>query len=167
MTETNNTLTNEQLKEKLSASSFTDEMKQKLEGIIPSMDENERNQLIDILNREETERSTFEEEKLKKLAKLNEEFQEKVNQTEHEEGKYARENFETFDKDQNEKELANFDKEIEDTKTNRSENIASETNKLDSHSNKKPIKHTARNFLLGLIGLAVVIGGILFAISQL
>lgn len=159
--------TNDLLKA-LEQSALSAEDKNKFEGLLNTMTDEEKGDLEQLINEANQSKNRFESEKGGKLSQLNQTTAEKLNQVEQTESRYVRTEMEKFDQQQTQHELVEVEHKLEENSDTQDENQI-ETKKTDEKNDqvRKKSNHLARNFILILLGLALVAIALIFGLSNL
>lgn len=112
MTDTIIQITVEDLKKMLAESFLSDELKNTYIGVLPVMNDEEKIQLVRIIEEGNNAKSVYEAERLDKLAHLNTALEKHLKDALREEGKYIRDQFEQADGKEEKDELNNLEQQI-------------------------------------------------------
>lgn len=148
-------ITDDELVKRIKASYLADRQKTELAGLVSEMTAEERSQLLGLID----EANKVAKERDEKIAALNKEYEQKLGEATREESEYVREEFEKFDKEQSKGEFEAVEAEIAA--------MPSSKTKAERVKMAEKKKHTLRNVMLAVIGLAVVIGIILITLNSL
>lgn len=151
-------ITDSELTDKIKSSHLDEKQKTELVGLVTSMTEDERVQLLNIIDESNVEVAKVENQYNKKLGDLNKEYTKKTDDLVREETKYARTEFEKYDNEQKAVDMRNLETEIA---------TAPAVAPLYIPSSRPKTTHSFRNFILVLFALLALAGVILFAINSL
>ena len=112
MTDTTIQITSEELKKMLAESELSDELKKEFATVIDKMTGEEKTELIQIIENEKKAITENEKERTEKLIKLNMALEKHLEESLREEGKYIREQFEATGAEDDKKEMADIEQEI-------------------------------------------------------
>lgn len=112
MTDTKIQITTEELKKMLTESILSEELKTDFAAVLNDMTEEEKTELIQIIENGNKATAEAENERNGKLIKLNTALEKYLQKTLREEGKYIREQFETAGKEEDKKEMENVETEL-------------------------------------------------------
>lgn len=112
MTDTTTKITIEELKKMLAESILSEEMKTAYGDVLDKMNDEEKSELIVIIEDGNKAKISYDGQRLEKLARLNVALEKHLQDITHKEAKYIREAFETFDNKENEAEMQNLEQEI-------------------------------------------------------
>ena len=112
MTNTIIQITVEELKIMLTESILSDELKNAYIGILPEMNDEEKTQLVKIIEEGNKAKTAYEAERLEKLARLNAALEKHLKDSLRDEEKYVRMQFEQADGQEEKDELNNLEQQI-------------------------------------------------------
>lgn len=112
MKENNIVITIEDIKKMLAESVLPDEQKKAFSELIDTMTEAEKSELINIIETGAKEKMKFEDQKDNKLATLNNALGTELSKSSSEEDGYIRDEFENFDKQQENNQLQILEEEM-------------------------------------------------------
>lgn len=112
MTDNEILITIDDIKKMLIESVLSDEQKKAFSEVIELMNESEKNELINIIESGAKEKMEFENQKKDKLAELNSTLEKHLTKSGIEEDKYIRDEFESFDKQEENNQLQTLEKEM-------------------------------------------------------
>ena len=150
--EANLNITDANLLEKLKQSYIDDMQKKELEDLLPEMTGEERTKLVNLIGQADEEYKTAQVKHKEGL----EGFHNELKETDEK----LRKDFEVLGGKEESKELQEFETEIQEITGNRPTPIKTTTPAHDIHK-----KHTLRNTILTLLGIALIAGGILYALT--
>ena len=153
MSETNLNITDTQLLEKLKQSYIDDMQKKELENLLPEMTSEERIKLAQLIGQADEEFKKTQVEYKEGLENIHTEYSTKLK----EEDEKFRKDFEVLGKNEESKELKEFETEIQEMTGNRPTPRETIVKKVEKH-------HTLRNTILTLLGIALIAGGILYTL---
>lgn len=107
-------ITVEEIKKMLTKSILSDELKTAYLALLADMTEEEKAELVRIVEEGNEAKKEYEEERLEKLARLNAALEKHLKNSLREEEKYAREQFEAFEETEDKAEMKELEKEIND-----------------------------------------------------
>jgi hypothetical protein len=105
-------ITVKQLQKKLKESFLSDDVKASYEEVLEQMNDDEKTELLDILEAGEKAKTDYAKDRLEKLARLNAALKKHLQNSIREEEKYIREQFETLEVKEEKEEMAELEKEI-------------------------------------------------------
>ena len=162
MTETKTKITEEEIIEQIRKSRLEEEQKKDLSELVDKMTEEEREELLNIID--ESNKVTKEHEgKKEKLAELNKEYMKKLNALTHKESQYVREEFEKFDKKESAGEMKEVEKEMAQAAT-KGDHTAAQKDRVKEGMRQK---HTIRNLFLLVTFLLLIAAGVLYGLYYL
>ena len=112
MADTKTQITNTELKKMLEKSILSEETKKNFAAVLEDMNDEEKTELIQIIEEGNKAKDDYEKERNEKLIKLNTALEKHLQKSLHEEGEYIREQFETVGKEEDQKEMADIEQEI-------------------------------------------------------
>jgi hypothetical protein len=112
MTETITQITMEELKKMLTESFLSNEMKNAYAGVLANMNDEEKTQLVAIIEEGNKARTTYEADRYEQLAKLNSALEQHLKDALREEGKYARDQFEQMGGQEDSEEISTLEQQI-------------------------------------------------------
>lgn len=112
MTETTLQITVEELKKMLDESFLSAETKNAFTDLLADMNDDEKTQLIKIIEEGNNAKTTYETERLEKLARLNAALKKHLQDVTQKENRYIREEFEKFGSQEDEQEMQNIEEQI-------------------------------------------------------
>jgi len=112
MADTQTQITDMQLRKMLKESVLSDELKKKFAGVIEDMNDEEKFELIQIIEEGSKARDEHEAKRIDKLARINVALKKHLADVAREEQKYAREQFEVLEKKEDETEMATLENEL-------------------------------------------------------
>ena len=154
-------ITDSDLLTRLKNSFIADGQKNELETLIPEMTNDERGQLIALIEQSNEEAVKDDPEYQQELQKLNAEYDEKLNTLVKEKSKEALQEAESMEDEEEAKELDVMEGEIA--------NISEESRTQVSEKLQPNLKqsHVIRNLILIILALVVVAGTVLLIINSL
>ncbi len=132
--------------------------KKELEGLLPQMADNERAELLKLIEQYTDGEEKIEKDYQQNLGELNKEYDKKMDSAVKEQGEKARNEFEKMERKEAAKELKEFEGEIQAMPAN----APKKTTATPAHEAHK--HHTLRNTILTLLGIALIAGGILYTL---
>jgi len=105
-------ITAKELKKMLAESILSDELKTAYGDVLDKMNDEEKSELIVIIEEGNKAKISYDGQRLEKLARLNVALEKHLQNITHKEERYIREEFETFDNKKNEAEMNNIEQEI-------------------------------------------------------
>jgi hypothetical protein len=105
-------ITIQNIKKMLKESILSDELKTAYLEVLADMNEEEKAELIRIIEEGNTAKAGYEEERLGHLARINKALKKHLADSQHEEEKYVREQFEAFEGKEEEEEMKDVEQEI-------------------------------------------------------
>lgn len=160
MADTTNEITNEELLKQLKESPLSAEQKNELETLIPDMTDEEKKELLGLIEQANEDIAPAKEEYQKNLADLNEKNQTEIEKLNREQNEEALKTMEGIDKKTSTEALKEMESEIQAVK-------GEVNNKKKDLTHKKPKTHLLRNFLLLIFILIAIAGGAVYAITNL
>ena len=160
-TNTTNT-TDSALIEQIAASHLREDQKKDLEGLVGEMTEQERDDLIKLINESNATANDFEGKKKEKLAALNKEYIQKLDEAGHRESEYIRSEFEKFDKKQSDEEMKNVEAEIAVAA-----NQTTHADQAEVQKKKTGKRHPVFKLFFFLLVLAGIILGVIYGLQYL
>ncbi|MBU0577926.1 hypothetical protein KJ742_07405 [Patescibacteria group bacterium] len=155
-------ITDEELLDQIRKSHLEEEQKKDLGDLVDKMTEEERNELLSIIDESNKVAEEHEGED-EKLAELNKEYMEKLNALSHKESKYVREEFEKFDKKESVGEMKEVEKEMSQAATE-GQHTAAQQDRVKEGMRQK---HTIRNLFLLVTFLILIAAGVLYGLYYL
>ncbi|MBN1258793.1 hypothetical protein JXA05_03485 [Candidatus Peregrinibacteria bacterium] len=154
-------ITDAELTDKIKASHLDAGQKTQLLGLITAMTQDERAELLSVIEASNAEVAKADADYNEKLGAPNKDHTHKMNDMVREESAYARKEFESFDEKQEAADMRALEGEIATS------GIAPSS--VVSSAREKPLskKHTFRNFVLILFLLAALAAAALYALSTL
>ena len=113
MSENKLQITDDQLLQGLEVSPLPEELKERFRIGLPTMTDNQKTRLADLIKQGYKGEQAFETKKQEELAALNDEYAEKMKNAQREEDKYVREEFEKFGAQQDAEEMQSLESEID------------------------------------------------------
>ena len=105
-------ITAEELKKMLSTSVLSDELKAAYSKVLSEMNDEEKAELIRIIEEGNKAKTEYGKERVEHLARINVALKKHLQDVQHKEDKYAREQFEQFEHKEDEEELKTLEQEI-------------------------------------------------------
>lgn len=161
-------LPTDELLKTLEQSALSAEEKTELAELLTDMTDDERIELQALIEEANQEKAAVEKENQAKMAQLNEETNQKLERAEQEESKYARDEIEKIDEQETAKELTEVENSMEQGQENQMTSQANDpkVNPNDEKNHKKS-RHLVQNFILIILGLALLAIALIFGLSHL
>jgi hypothetical protein len=112
MTETTLQITVDELKKRLAESFLSDETKNAFAGVLTEMNDDEKTELIKIIEEGTKAKTDYEAKRLENLARLNTALQKHLQDSLREEEKYVRTQFEQMEHQEDDEELNNIEQQL-------------------------------------------------------
>lgn len=159
------TITDEELISKIATSKLEEGQKTELANLVKEMTSGERVELIGLI-KEANESAEMTQEEEEKLIAINEKYEKKLDEAAREESTYVRNEFEKFDKEQEQGEFQELESEIQhsDDKPQVGPPLSE---KMDRPTVMKNEKHSMRKVIVIASALIVAIATIIVLISVL
>lgn len=155
------TISDADLLKKLQESYIKEDQKKELEPLIPEMTNEEKEELISLINQSQAEGDKAQEEYQKGIGELNKEYKGKMDQVSKKFNETALKEMEKIDTEGSKEDLKELDGTIASMQTQQKE----VSNEIKKEIKKK--SHAVRNLILILLFLILVAGGGLYTLSQL
>ena len=107
-------ITDMELRKMLAESILSDETKEKFAAVLEDMNEEEKFQLIQIIEEGNKAKDDYEKERIEKLARINAALEKHLADVTREEEKYAREEFEKLEKEEDGNAMAELENQLND-----------------------------------------------------
>lgn len=156
-------ITDSDLIEQIAASHLREDQKKDLSGLVTEMTEEERTELLNLIEKSNADADDFETKKKEKLAALNKEHIDKLNEAAHHESEYVRSEFEKFDKEESAEEM----KEVEAALTTAAKTKSEMKSKQKKTQIKQIKKHPLFKLFLFLLSIAGIVFGLIYGIQYL
>lgn len=105
-------ITAEELKKLLEESFLSAELKASYAELLGEMTDDEKTQLVSILEQGKKAKADFDKNRIEQLARLNRALEKHLKDVSHEEGKYARDQFESMGRREDEQDLKLIEEQI-------------------------------------------------------
>ena len=159
MAESVSNITNTELLNKLEKSSIDPNQKKELEAVIPEMTDQERQELIALINQSNEDTEKAEQVYQEKVGELNKEYEGKMNNLVKKSTEKAFKEYENTEKKEETEILNEVEGEIV--------NIPASPNPTAKSATATKKKHTLRNLFLLFLFLAILAGAALYGIQYL
>ncbi len=158
-------ITDQNLLRKIQTSVLAEDQKRDLTAMLPQMTESERNEINQLIDDSVREIIAADPELQKRVAALNEEYNRKVQELLHQQGRMIRESFEKLDNDENAHEMVNAEAALTGFDSGAQGSPLSSSRASSSRRRGSASKHPFLKLSLGLALLIVVVAVIILALK--